>query len=226
MLFELGMDGPNAQRLAPWVAGDELSRLIDAAENNWPFWGRNERSTIAQRLGDRLGVTFTEKIDLKLHHLGCNCDPSDVADYFSEQKRERDRARRARNRQRATIRTEVTERTEPPSYWDLIDSDPRAAALAGGVLDFQWWRLSDLTKEAGTRLGAFRGLRSDTLRQAVHRAVIRLERLGIVEAKMQGRSKYVRRVPLSEDLAALEEQAREQEALEEASKGATDEDAT
>jgi hypothetical protein len=215
------MDGPSAQRLAPWVAGDELSSLIESAENNWPFWARNQHGTIAQRLGERLQVTFSEKINLKLHHLGCNCDPSDVADYYREQKRERDRARRAQKRREASVRVEETTKKAPADYWDLMDSDPRGWALAGGILgDFQWWKLSDLAAQAGARLGPFRGSRSDTLRQAVHRATRRLERLGIVETKMEGRSKYVRRVPS----AALEEQAREREALEEAAKD-IDEDA-
>jgi hypothetical protein len=119
----------------------------------------------------------------------------------------------------------VTAQEEPPDYWDLIDSDPRAFALAGGLLyDFQWWSLPDLIAQAGIRLGAFRDLVSETLRQAVHRATRRLQRVGIVEIKMEGRTKYVRRVQSAQDLAAMEEHARERKALEEAAKDFIEED--
>jgi hypothetical protein len=59
---------------------------------------------------------------------------------------------------------------------------------------------------------------SDATRQAIHRATRRLERIGIVETKIEGRSKYVRYIPSAEEMAAMEEQAREREAFEEAAK--------
>jgi hypothetical protein len=194
VVFELGMDGPSAQRLAPWVAGDELSSLIDAAENNWPFWGRNERSTIAQRLGDRLGVTFTEKIDLKLHHLGCDCDPRDVADHFRERKRERDRARRTRKGQERAVQAPIKS-LNPPSCSELRNKNLRAYVLATGPLaTLEWRSVPDLVAMAG-QLSEFRDLRPDARRQAMHRAINILMEYGVAEVSTRGWRKLVRLLP-------------------------------
>ena len=157
LLLELDLDGSRALAIAPWAMGDELERQIVAAETNWGWWC----GKIGHKIGVRLEVTFREKTELALHHLGCiDADPRGIRDYYRERKRERDRARRAHKRQKATAQAEMTGQGAPVDYWDLMYSDPRACALAGGVLyDFQWWRISDLIAEAGVRLGAFKGLR-------------------------------------------------------------------
>ena len=67
LLFELGIDGPTAQRLAPWADGDEIEQLISDADANWSWW----HGDITAKLGERLEVTFYEKVALKLHHLAC-----------------------------------------------------------------------------------------------------------------------------------------------------------
>jgi hypothetical protein len=212
LLLELHLDGPSSARLATWATGSELDELIRTADDHFWWW----RGNIAEKIGERLKVTFDEWKSCHLWHIVPSDVPaSTLAAYKRERKRERDRKRRARISQERALRAQA--KAPPTDYWDLIDSHPRAAALAGGLLTFEWQLQSDLVRRA-KEFYDFRGLSPDALRQAIHRAAGRLERLRIAETKLEGRVKYVRRVPSEEDAGWLQEGDREEEALAEAAK--------
>ena len=167
------------------------SRLSNA---NRAFWGRDSRrnGTITQRLGVRLEVMRVEKIGLCLYHLGCiDADPREVADHYRKRKNQLDKARRAWERQeRAIAQTATTAPMVSPTGWELREKNPRTFVVARLLADLAWWTLPDLVTRAQWFDG-FKGLSSDALRRAVHRAADALKRALPVEVGTEGRSKTV-----------------------------------
>jgi hypothetical protein len=218
VLLELGLDGMGALAVATWASGGELDRLIEAADDNWRFWGRDSRrnDTITQRLGERLEVTFAEKTALRLYHLGCiDADLRDVADHYRKRKNQRDKAGRVRKREQRSAQEAAT--TTPgtlPTGWELKQTNPRAFALAvGPLIKYGCWEVPDLASYAGQWLDVFKGLRPDALRQAVHRALTALQRPGLLEVGTNGRRKVVQL--LASDFAEDLRDMIKQESLEE-----------
>jgi hypothetical protein len=69
LLLELGLNGPDALRIAPW-AEPELESLIAAADDHFAAWSKSNGKP-AEIIAERLQVTFHEKKMLGLHHIGC-----------------------------------------------------------------------------------------------------------------------------------------------------------
>jgi hypothetical protein len=242
VLLELGLDGPSALAIAPWAAGERLDLLWEAADENWRWWSRDHHrnGSITRRLGERLKVTWQEKRDLALHHLGAiDIDQHDVAGDQRKRRAERERQRRAHKRQQrqqpkptgdsqgggqgdgqggqgnveAPAPAATPAVAEERSFWDLHGVDARAFALAGGLLrrDHEWWPMPDLVKRAAA-LGAFSDLSADSLRRAVHRASDRLQAEGFAEIAFDGtRKKRVRLLRTAADVAAMQEAAQQQQ---------------
>lgn len=129
LLLELGLTGPDALRRAPWAQGDELERLIDAADHNWPAWAKG----IPERLAQRLAVTFEEKTTLALHHIGC-IDASAPA--LEEDRRNR---RRRRARERAAAKRAARDAT-PRDLWLARSLSQTKPWQAEGVSRRTWYR--------------------------------------------------------------------------------------
>lgn len=221
LLFELGLDGPTAQTLAPWANNAEIERLIGAADANWHAWstGPDDPTTIAEKIGARLEVTFDEFKRLGLTHIR----PGDVPRHqvekdISDCKAERDRLRKRSDRARAK------QAKAPSDPWDLPDSRAKSLACAP-LANRQWWSVRRLAEHAQEHLGSFDGLDYPAARQAVLRAVRLLKDLGIVETKTEIEQRglnvlYARRPITAADIEAerqqlLEEVAAEQEAGQE-----------
>jgi hypothetical protein len=224
-LFELGLDGPTAQRLAPWADGKELDRLMQRADENWSFYARNgRRNAITQRLGERLQVTIAEKLKLDLTHLGCiDIDPRRYVQHLREKKRKRDAMRRARQRQERAAQADASADSRAlPTCWQLRDKNPRAFALATGPLArLEWLSVTELVAMADW-FAEFRNLRSDARRRAVHRAVYALKEYGVAEVSTVGRPKLVRL--LSGNFAEEAHALLERWSFEEAAKDLIDDD--
>jgi hypothetical protein len=191
ILFELGLDGPAAQRLAAWADGPEIERLIAAADRNWRAWSKQrdqgdptiDPKLIPERIGERLEISFEEYTRLRLTHVRpCDVPRPEVDQYLRAGKAKRDAGRKSRKRQHA--RSAVI--ADP---WDLPDGtikQRRAKSLALKPLaDWQWWTIRRLTEYAREQLGAFAGLDHAAARKAVLRAIRELEEVGIGETRIE-----------------------------------------
>lgn len=182
LLFGLGLDGMQAQALAPWVAG-KVDDLAEAERDNWHAWRRGE---IGSMIGRRLHITAAEKIGLRLAHLGCIDEAADaeVAEHMAKRARERDRLKKRGTRSRH--RRPDRDINEP---WDLhgMHRYERAMALACRPLaDGEWWSVSQLCDYAADApLGAFGALRGQSLARAVRRALRQLECLKLILTKTE-----------------------------------------
>ncbi len=215
LLFELGLEAPTAQRLAPWADGADIERLIAAADDNRRDWatrrsGEREKDPklVPERIGERLEISFGEYRRLHLTHLR-PCDvPRHLVDQYLSDRRvggNRDRMRRVRA---GTITAATCE------AWDLPDG--RAKALACAPLsNREWWSIRELAAFACERLGAFNGLDHAAGRRATLRAVDELERLGIVETKIEAAPRglkvlYARRLTTAAEIEAENRQLLEE----------------
>jgi hypothetical protein len=220
LLFELGLDGPTAQTLAPWATDAEIEHLIAAADANWRAWSRHrdgadgpiDKLLIPERVGERLEISFDEYKLLGLSHIRpCDAQRHEVDDCIASRQAERLRTRAQRYR-------DSNKKDTPASLdpWDL--SDERAKALAIMLLgDRQWWSVRQLAEHAQERLGAFHRLTYSAACRAVRRAIHVLEGLGIVVTKTEIEHHglpvlYVRRpmTAAEREAEALEELAAEQ----------------
>ncbi len=116
----------------------------------------------ADALGDKVELTFDEKIKHGIRTIRCFDRPrSAVDDYYAERRRERDRvAARQRRAKRPRKKSDSRRLTEKRS-------NQVGALLAGR----DGWTSAALIANAMRGKAAFRGLDHDGLRQAVHRAV-------------------------------------------------------
>jgi hypothetical protein len=130
----------------------------------------------ADALGDALELTFDEKIRLGVRTIRCfDKTAAEVAAFYHEQKRARDRVRIARRRQ-----------LEPPKPDDL---SARAREILDGLRG-QGWVSAVRLVGATELLRSFRNRRGRLLdtsgrRQAVHRALSELERHGALDVRKE-----------------------------------------
>ncbi len=185
LLLELGLTGPEAQRLAPWIAGNELELLIYAADNNWPAWSKSN-GTPAALIGERVRLRFEEYARLGLWHLHPHdCETEKLEAFRKERRRGKERQRKRNARARAKTAASPTADKDPAATLDPWDvTDKRAQSLALVPLgDRKWWSVRELADYARSKpLGAFEGLNHVACRQAVLRAIKKLEGFRIVEA--------------------------------------------
>jgi hypothetical protein len=223
ILFELGLDGPAAQRLATWADGPEIERLIAAADRNWRAWSKRrdqgdpaiDPKLIPERLGERLELSFEEYRRLRLSRLRpCDTPRHEVDKYIRDGRRKRDADRKRHEREQAKqMRSAVV--TDP---WDLPDGRAKALACAP-LADRAWWSVRALTDYALERLGAFEGLDYAACRKATLRTVRELQDLGIVEAKTEPGPRglkvlYARRLTTAAEIEAERQQLRDEVAAE------------
>jgi hypothetical protein len=175
LLLELGSSAPDAQRLAPWISGDELERLMDLADQNFRAWSKHS-GPAADLIAQRLEVTFEEKVAYGLHHIGCiNKSRKELADFRCSRRRERDRFRkRVMRTRRAVLLAAKPKDVRPLSY--------RAEWLLRR-LPFGQVTISELAKDI-FRTGPFHELGRSSLRKALHRAFEELYRNGSVERRL------------------------------------------
>ncbi len=139
----------------------EAAQFIEAELENFGQWP-------AGALGDKLELTFDEKIKFSIRTIQCFDRPKHEVDaYYHEKKKERDRMKKAEQRA-------GKQRTIPVTA--------RAAALLAAIQGRGWVTVPDLAREA-VGLAGFRRKSADqvALRQAVHRATRELREVGLVE---------------------------------------------
>jgi hypothetical protein len=176
LLLDHGLTGPKAAKLAPWLAPDKLQRLIDVADADPQRWN-------ASALGNRVGLTFEEKVTLRIWHINCFDRPKhEVRAFLAAHRRKRD-AERKRLKRRRQSAERAAQRT-----------DDRRSPRARAVLAF----LRDSPSIVGESTGdialgvcsspAFKGLSPESINRAIRRAVRELVDEGIVGAYTYKRS--------------------------------------
>jgi hypothetical protein len=228
LLLELDLDGVAAQYLAPWAIGDELDRLIKAADGNWINWSRRrdrgdptiDPKLIPERIGDRLELTFEEYQRLGLWHLRpCDAPRHEVDKYIRDRraKRDSDRKRRQREQARRARSVLIMGAQDLP---ERTTRQRRAKELALVPLaDCERWTIRQLAEFARKQLSTFRELDYQSARQAVLRAVRHLEIFDIVvienEPTVHGLKEiHVRRLMTNYEIDAISQQLLEELAAE------------
>lgn len=222
LLFELGLEGPTGHQLAPWADGDEIDRLMKAANANWSTWSKRrdqgdptvDPKLIPERIGERLELSFEEYTRLRLTHVRpCDVPGQEVDQYLRAGRAKRDADRKMRKRQQA-------KQTKPAvaDPWDLPDGRAKALACAP-LADRAWWSVRALADYALERLGDFEGLDYAACRKATLRTVRELQDLGIVETKTEPGPRglkvlYARRLTTAADIEAEDQQLLEEVAAE------------
>jgi hypothetical protein len=209
LLLELGLTGLDALRFAPWLDGDRLESLIFAADNNWPAWSKfNGRPS--ELIGKRIRLTLEEYAGLGLWHLTpYDCTDEELKDCRKKRRREKDRKRKRKTRARSKSARYPAANDDPAvtlDPWDVPDIRAQSLALVP-LCDREWWSVRALADYARSKpLGAFAGLDHNACRQAVLRAVRKLEGFGIVETvKRVERGLPVLKVKRGYSLAEYEE---------------------
>ena len=192
ILLEIGLPGPMAKKVAPWISVEELWRLIEYV-NAYP------RHWTAAALGNRVELTFKEKIRLDIRHVDCCDRPKDeVVAFYRKRKNNRDVERR--RRKRAGLRSAPEPIGAPPK--NSIDVDEcayRAQAIHHALIDREWLSVRLIANRVRA-WATFRNLDDEGLRQAIHRALRELANGGLVEIeKRPGQRglqvKFARRLP-------------------------------
>lgn len=212
LLFELGLDAPAAQELAPWADGDEIEQLIAAANDNWAAWSPDEDATITEKIGARVAATFDEFKRLRLTHVRpCDVPRHQVNEYLCDCKAARDRLRKTRDR---ALAKQGKSAATPPDPWDLPDGRAKSLAIVP-LGDRQWWTVRALAEHALGRLGAFAELDHAAARRAVLRAVRKLEKLGIIETKTEAGPRGLKVLHVRRPLTPAEAEEEHQDLLSE-----------
>lgn len=170
VLLDLGLEGPAAGKLAPWMPWEELCdfiKMIDAVPPT--CWS-------PAALGMKFEVTFEEKIQLRLHHIECFDQPPHVVQrYRLDRKAELACIRRAKERHR---RMSVAAR---------VELSPRSRIVLA-VTGPEWTKIAAIVAIVGWH-GAFRvepPLKPDALRKAVQRSVDELVEEGFLDRRLEG----------------------------------------
>jgi hypothetical protein len=201
-LLDIGLDGPGAHDIAPWLSGDELEQMIGAADFASPGWS-------ARTLGDHFEVTLEEKL---IERLGLrNIEAFDAPRWqyqqeFVKRRRQRDAERKRRNRAQAkqehqmsmqadTIIMRAAPSGTPISARDMVEACHQRQRLLYNWMTGKGWRpISDLAKGILRRdIPAYdRGLdrrrrTQRSLEQTLHRDADDLVALGLfIERKIAG----------------------------------------
>jgi hypothetical protein len=202
ILLELGLTGPMAKKVAPWISAEELRRLIEHVDAYPRHW-------TAAALGNRVELTFEEKIRLDIRHVDC-CDrpKGEVAAFYRKRKNNRDIERR--RRKRAGLRSAPEPIGAPPK--NSIDVDEcayRAQAIHHALIDREWLSVRLIANRVRA-WATFRNLDDEGLRQAIHRALRELANGGLVEIeKRPGQRglqvKFARRLDMVENFVDPED---------------------
>jgi hypothetical protein len=194
-LLACGMTGPEVQRYAPWLAPDDLQRMIDdidaVPKQHWT----------AQRLGALVKLTDEERERGRLWSLRpCGIEWSVIQERVKERKRARDRARNGKRREMAKM---------------AKDLDVREEALFV-TIGINWMLVSDLVAKVASGR-AWCGISEPSLSVLVRRNLDRLVARGLIESQKEPGFKglptrSVRKVPVNSgsDLEATHFCPREQ----------------
>ena len=192
ILLELGLTGPMAKKVAPWISAEELRRLIEHVDAYPRHW-------TAAALGNCVELTFEEKIRLDIRHVDCFDRPKhEVAAFCRKRKNNRDAERR--RRKRAWLRPAPAPIGAPPK--NSIDVDEcawRAQAIHHALFDREWLSVRMIANRVRA-WATFRNLDDEGLRQAIHRALRELANGGLVEIEKRPgprglQVKFARRLP-------------------------------
>jgi len=162
------LTGPKATEQAPWISPRELQHLIadvDAHSRRWT----------ADALGDRVELSFEEKIGLDIRNIACFDKPKhEVNAFYHQRRRERD-AKRKRDRRAAKKKDRES---------GVKNLSPRASAVFEFLRGEGWACNTGIA--AGIReLPAFKGLSWESTLRAVGRAVDELVKSNAVEVRME-----------------------------------------
>jgi hypothetical protein len=188
-MLDLGLTGPVAQRVAPWLSGDELDQMIGACAVS-PGWN-------ARTLGEHFGVTMKEKFDLDLRNLDAfDADRWQYLRALAERQRlkdaERGRHRRARAKQEKQMTTaadNIIMRPAPPGTpWNMIDmieaSHARQRALYNWATGKDWLAIYDMARDSLRRdVPAYDRPDVHTIERMLRRDIDELIRLGLFDQR-------------------------------------------
>jgi hypothetical protein len=83
LLLDLGLSGPEAMMVAPWISPGELQHLIDDSNAHPQFWKPDA-------LGNHVELTFEEKVALDIRNINCFDRPKrQVTAFYERRRRER-----------------------------------------------------------------------------------------------------------------------------------------
>jgi hypothetical protein len=179
LLLELGLPAVEARRRAPWLGDGALEEMIDAAHANAAYWAADATHTIADKIGERIELTFDEfKACGGFRHIApCDAQPREVREFWDERRRNRDADRKRRNREaEKKDRALRTDRLSPRAgaVLKFIDRASRESSMGEST--------QEIAK--GVRASpAFKGVSEGALIQAVKRAVRELVAAGEVEKR-------------------------------------------
>jgi hypothetical protein len=194
-LLDIGLTGPEAKKVAPWLSGDELEEMI-AQTVVAPKWN-------ARTLGDRYEVTLEEKLIPRLGLKNLECFDAQRWQYQEElakRRRARDAIRKRRDRSTAKEKNQTMTQTAdviimrrmprgtPSNMRDLVvSSHQRQQLLYNWMIGKEWLAIADLARVSTLRrdVPAYdrRGMR--TIERTLHRDADALIRLGFfIERKV------------------------------------------
>lgn len=199
-LLDLGLTGPEAQRIAPWISNDDLKGMIERTVVG-PHWN-------ARDLGDLFEVTLEEKLACGLRNLEAfDADRWQYQEQLAKRRRLRDAQRKQmKRRETKKMNNTTTTKTDtlisrtmptgtPPHARDMVEACyQRQRLLYDWMTGKGWVAIADLAR--GTlrqEVPAYdqgldqrrRDLRS--LEQTLHRDVDDLVDIGLlIERKMAG----------------------------------------
>jgi hypothetical protein len=162
LLLELGLPGTEAHKRAPWLPDGALERTIAAANANAAFWAGDATHTIADKIGERVELTFDEfKACGGFKYIApCDAQPHEVRVFWDQRRRERDAERKRRHR-------EAAKKHRAPR-WSLR----QRAVLA--FLDGKGWQSTEEVAVGVRASPAFAGLSKEAMRQAIKRTFAQL----------------------------------------------------
>jgi len=170
VLLDLGLEGPAAGKLAPWMPWEELSDLIKMTDALPPtYWG-------PAALGEKFEVTFEETTGLRLHHIDCFDQPPHVVQTY----------RLARKAKLARIRR-AKERARKMSVASPVEFSPRSRAVLAAIGP-EWMKIAAVVAVVSSHeeFQVEPPLKPDAVRKAVQRSVNELVEGGFLDRRLEG----------------------------------------
>jgi hypothetical protein len=165
LLLELGLTGTEAQKVAPWMSLAHLSNLIGEVDRFPQFW-------TADKLGNRVELTFKEKVKLNIRNIDCFDKPKHEVDaFFRKRRRERDAERKSLKRKAAKRKIKAKVFARSTVVLEILSTN-------------EWMSTGEIADRANGK-PEFANLRWDAMRQAMGRAVRELVKAKLAEEQLE-----------------------------------------
>jgi hypothetical protein len=165
LLLELGLTGPDAYKVAPWISVADLSRLIDEVDRFPQFW-------TADGLGSRVELTFKEKLELDIRNIGCFDKPKHEVDaFYRKRRRERDAERKRQKRRAGKKKNKAKVSARAKAVLEILNTE-------------EWMSTGEIADRVST-VPVFANLNWEGMRQAIGRAVNELKKATLAQDQME-----------------------------------------